>query len=78
MKLPNMAIMEDRRKTLMELEHGNLPYLVAKFVRSVLSEENKREERLTVLESASRTASTTDESLERIMIEATFSQGGGI
>jgi hypothetical protein len=73
-----MAIMEDRRKTLMELEHGNLPYLVAKFVRSVLSEENKREERLTVLESASRTASTTDESLERIMIEATFSQGGGI
>jgi hypothetical protein len=73
-----MAIMEDRRKTLMELEHGNLPYLVAKFVRSVLSEENKREELLTVLESASRTASTTDESLERIMIEATFSQGGGI
>ena len=72
-----MAIMEDRRRPLTDLEHGNLSDPVAKAVRFVLRDEDKREERLTVLESASGTASTTYESLERIMIKVTFSQGGG-
>lgn len=67
-----------RKKPLTDLEHGNLYDLVAKSVRFVLREEDKREERLTVLESASGIASTRDESLEEIMIEVTFSQGGGI
>jgi hypothetical protein len=73
-----MAIMEDRRKTLMELEHGNLPYLAVETGRSALTEQDKPEEQLTVLESASRTASTTDEPLEKIMTKVTFSQGGEI
>jgi hypothetical protein len=77
-KIPNMAIMEDRRRPLMALEHGNLPDLAAKAVRFVLREQDKREQRLTVSESASGTASTIDESLEKIMTEVTFSQGGEI
>jgi hypothetical protein len=72
-----MATMEDYRRPLTDLEHGNLSDPVAKAVRFVLREEDKREERLTVLESASGIASTRDESLEEIMIGATFSQGGG-
>jgi hypothetical protein len=77
-KIPNMATMEAYRRPLTDLEHGNLPDLVAKAVRFVLRAQDKREERLTVLQSASGIASTGDESLEKIMIEPTFSQGGGI
>jgi len=53
-------------------------HLIAEAVKFVLRAQDKPEERLTVLESSSGIASTRDESLERIMIEATFSQGGGI
>jgi len=77
-KIPNMANMEDRREQLMDSEHGNLPNLVAEAVRFVLTEQDKREEGSTVVESASGIASTRDESLEKIMIEATCSQGGQI
>jgi len=75
MKTPNM---EDYLRRLMDLKHGNLPDLVAEAVRFVLREQDKLEERLTVLERASGMASTKDELLEKIMIEAAFSQGGGI
>jgi len=78
MKTPNMANMEDYLRRLMDLKYGNLPDLVAEAVRFVLREQDKLEERLTVLERASRMASTKDELLEKIMIEAAFSQGGGI
>ena len=71
-------IAEDHRKPLMDLEHGNLPDPVAEAVRFVLREQDKLEERLRILESASGIASPKDELLEKIMIEAVFSQGGGI
>lgn len=76
MKIPNIATMEDRLEPLMDLEHCNLPYPVAETAGCVYTEQDKRQERLTVLESASGTPSTQDQSLEKIMIEATFSQGG--
>ena len=78
MKTPNMANMEDYLRRLMDLKYGNLPDLVAEAVRFVLREQDKLEERLTVLERASGMTSTKDELLEKIMIEAAFSQGGGI
>ncbi|MCJ7668932.1 MAG: serine O-acetyltransferase [Dehalococcoidia bacterium] len=71
-------ITEDHQKPLMDLEHGNLPDPVAEAVRFVLREQDKLEERLRILESASGIASPKDELPEKIMIEAVFSQGGGI
>jgi serine O-acetyltransferase len=71
-------ITEDHQKPLMDLEHGNLPDPVAEAVRFVLREQDKLEGRLRILESASGIASPKDELLEKIMIEAVFSQGGGI
>jgi hypothetical protein len=72
-----MANMEEHRRPLTDLEDGNSPDLVAEAVRFALREQDKLEESLTVLESASGIASTKDESLGKIMIEPTFSQGGG-
>ena len=71
-------IAEDHRKPLMDLEHGNLPDPVAEAVRFVLREQDKLEERLRILESASGIASSEYLLLEKIMVEAIFSQGGGI
>ena len=70
--------MEDHRKPLMDLEHGNLPDPVAEAVRLVLREQDKLDERLRILESASGIASPRDELPEKIMIETLFNQGGGI
>jgi hypothetical protein len=78
LKITKMATMDDRRKPLVDLEHRNLPDPAAEAVGSVLPELPKRQERLTVLERAGGIASTRDESLEKIMIEAAFSQGGQI
>jgi serine O-acetyltransferase len=78
MKIPNMTSMADDRKPLMDLEHGNLPGPVADAVRFVLGEQVKIEERSKTLENATGIASPRDELQERIMIEAAFSQGGGI
>jgi hypothetical protein len=44
----------------------------------VLKEQVKIEERLKTLENASGIASPRDELRERTMVEAAFSQGGGI
>ncbi len=76
-KIPNMANMEGYRRPLKDLEHGNLPDLAAEAARFVLTQQGKLEERLAVLETASGMASTKNESVEKIMIGATFSQGGG-
>ena len=73
-----MANMEDRRRPLTDLEHGNSPDLVEEAVRSALTERDRREEPLTVLESAPGIAPTKDESPEKIVTEVTFSQGGEI
>ena len=70
-------IAEDHRKPLMDLEHGNLPDPVAEAVRLVLREQDKLDERLRILESASGMASPRDELPEKIMIETLFNQGGG-
>ena len=78
MKILNIANMEDDPRPFTDLEHGNSRHLIAEAVRFALREQDKPEERLTVLESSSGIASTTEESLEKIMIEAPFSQGGGI
>jgi serine O-acetyltransferase len=71
-------ITDDHRKPFMDLEHGNLPDPVAEAVRFVLREQDKLDERLRILESDRGIASPTDELLEKIMVEAVFSQGGGI
>jgi serine O-acetyltransferase len=72
-------IAEDRRKPFMDLEHGNLPDPVAGAIRFVLQEQDKLEERLRRLESTGGIAFPEDGELEeRIIIEAVFSQGGGI
>jgi len=71
-------IVGDHREPLVDLEHGNLPDPVAEAIRFVLKEQDKLDERLKNLEGASGIASPTDELQEKIMIEAVFSQGGGI
>ena len=71
-------IVEDHRKPFMDLEHGNLPDPVAEAVRLILREQDKLEERLRILESASGIVAPKEELREKIMIEAVFSQGGGI
>jgi serine O-acetyltransferase len=71
-------IAEDQRKPLMNLEHGNLPDPVAEAIRFVLREHDKLEERLRNLENASGITPPKDELQEKMMIEAIFSQGGGI
>ena len=68
----------DHRKPLTDLEHGNLPDPVAEAIRFVLKEQDKLEERLKSLESASGIASLEGELREKTMIEAVFIQGGGI
>jgi serine O-acetyltransferase len=71
-------ITEDHRKPLTDLEHGSLPDPVAEAVRFVLREQVKIEERLRILENASGIASPGEELPEKTMVEAVFSQGGGI
>jgi len=72
-------ITENHRNPLIDLEHGNLPDLVAEAVRFVLREQDKLEERLRRLESTGGIASPEDElTEERKKIEAGLSQGVGI
>ena len=76
MKIPNMATTEDYRRPLTDLEHGNSPDMAAEAAGLVPREQGKREARVTVVESAIEIASAKDESLEKIVIETAFSQGG--
>jgi serine O-acetyltransferase len=68
----------DHRKPLMDLEHGSLPDPVAEAIRFVLKEQDKLEERLKDLESVTGITCPNDELQEKILLEAVFSQGGGI
>ncbi len=68
----------DHQKPIMDLEHGDLPDPVAEAIRFVLKEQDKLEERLRILERVSGIASPRDEPREKPMVEAVFSQGGGI
>ncbi len=61
MKIPNMANMEDYRRPLTDLEHGNLPDLMAEAVGFALREQVKIEERLKTLENATGITSPRDE-----------------
>ena len=54
-------IVEDRRKPLMDLEHGKLPDPVAEAIKLVLEEQDKLEERLKRLEKSSGIAVTKNE-----------------
>ena len=69
---------EDRRNSLMDLEHGNLPDPVAEAIRFVLREQDRLEERLRKIEGDTGIAAPEEELREKLMIEAIFSQGGGI
>ncbi len=71
-------IVGDQRQPLVDLEHGNLPDPVAEAVRFILREQDKLVERLRILEIASGVPTPADELLEKVMVEAVFSQGGGI
>ena len=69
----------DRRKPLMDLEHGKLPDPIAEAIRLVLKEQDKLDERLKRLESSSGLVTPVDKLKERRKeIEREFSQGGGI
>ena len=72
-------IVEDRKKPLIDLEHGELPDPVAEAIRLVLKEQDKLEERLKRLEDLTRVVAPADELREkRREIEREFSQGEGI
>ena len=61
MKILNIANMEDDPRPFTDLEHGNSPHLIAEAVRFVLTEQDKRQERLTELESVGGITSTRDQ-----------------
>jgi serine O-acetyltransferase len=71
-------IVGDHREPLADLEHGNLPDPVAEAIRFVLKEQDKLKERLKNLEDVTGTVSPNDELQEKTLLEAVFSQGGGI
>jgi serine O-acetyltransferase len=72
-------IIEERRKPLIDLEHGNLPDPVAEAIRLVLSDQEKIQERLMRLENLGGLAAPKDEMRDkRREVVKEFSQGGGI
>jgi len=72
-------VVEDSYSPVLDLEHGKLPDPMAEAIRLVLKEQDKLEERLKRLESASGIISPKDElKEERKRIEDEFSRGGGI
>ena len=72
-------IVENGRKPLTELEHGQLPDPVAEAIRLVLREQDKLEERLRKLETLGGVTVPTDELRDkRNEIVRDFSDGGGI
>lgn len=72
-------IVEDRHKTVVDLEHGKLPDPVAEAVRLVLAEQKNLKERLKRLESSAGIVVAKDKlKQKRVKIEKEFSQGEGI
>jgi len=71
-------IVGDHREALTDLEHGNLPDPVAETIRFVLKEQDKLEQRLKNVENAAGIVSPDDELRDKMVVEAVFSEGGGI
>lgn len=72
-------VTEDHTTEIPDLEHGKLPDPVAEAIRIVLREQDKLEERLQRLESATGVAVSTDELRgKRAEIARDFNGGGGI
>jgi len=71
-------IVGDHREALTDLEHGNLPDPVAETIRFVLKEQDKLEQRLKNVENATGIVSPDDELRDKMVVEAVFSEGGGI
>ena len=72
-------VVEDRRRPLLDLEHGKLPDPVAEAIRFVVGEQEKLEERLKKLEGLSGLAIPKDRLKDRMReIVKEFSGGGGI
>jgi serine O-acetyltransferase len=72
-------IVEEKKKPLMDLEHGRLPDPVAEAIRLVLKEQDKLEERLKRLEGLTGLVAPADELRgKRKKIERELSGGGGI
>ena len=75
-------IVEDRHESLLNLEHGKLPDPVAEAIRFILRGQDKLEERLKRLETASGIVTSQDEAREdkkrRREIEKEFIYGEGI
>lgn len=70
-------VADEKRKPLLDLEHGRLPDPVAEAIRLVLNEQTKLEKRLEKIESKSGIAVPKDELMERIReVIKEFSQGG--
>jgi serine O-acetyltransferase len=72
-------IVEERRKHIRDLEHGQLPDPVAEAVRLILKEQDKLEERIKQLEKLSGVEAPKDElKAEKKRVEREFHEGGGI
>jgi len=74
-------VVEDRPKTLSDLDHGQLPDPVAEVIRLVLRKQEKLDERMQRLETASGlTVTASGDDLKDWQQEITreFSQGGGV
>jgi len=72
-------VVEDGRRPLMDLEHGELPDPVAEAIRLVLREQDKLEERLRRIENSSGVLAPGDElGEERLKVRQVFSLGEGI
>ena len=72
-------VVEDRRRPLLDLEHGKLPDPVAEAIRLVLGEQERLEERLKKLEGLSGLAIPKDRlAAKKRVILKEFNEGGGI
>ena len=67
---------EERRKPLMDLEHGKLPDPIAEAIKLVLKKQDKLEERLEKLESSSGIAAQDELSKEKGSLKRELSRGG--
>jgi serine O-acetyltransferase len=53
-------VVEERRKSISELEHGTLPDPVAEALKKVLKEQEKLEERLSKVENSTRITASSE------------------
>jgi serine O-acetyltransferase len=70
-------IVEDRRKPIMDLDHGKLPDPVSEAIRLIVEEQERLEERIRRVED-SKGLVVTSEQLATKMLEKAFADGEGI